>query len=87
MSEQQMRSEIEAAGMRLLQIGRRFGSELDAIVENDVGQFLWSAYRRETIVRTASPSMRHAGQTRRSVVTRARHRAWLGHVQLRHAAA
>jgi hypothetical protein len=45
--EEKMRAEIEAAGMAVVKIGPLFGSELYAIVENDFGQFLWSAYRRE----------------------------------------
>ena len=46
-SEQSMRREIEAAGLRVVQIGPLFGSSLDAIVENEAGQFLWSAWKKQ----------------------------------------
>jgi len=48
MNEATMRAEIEAAGLSVLRVGPLFGSELDAIVENGVGQFVWSHYRRQT---------------------------------------
>ena len=49
-SEQQMRAEIEAAGLTVLRIGALFGATLDAIVEGPSGQFMWSVYRREVLL-------------------------------------
>jgi len=51
MTETELRNEIarRAPQMRVLTIGALFGTEqLDAVVEDRRGQYLWSAWRRQT---------------------------------------
>ena len=51
MTETELRNDIarRAPQMRILTIGALFGNEqLDAVVEDRRGQYLWSAWRRQT---------------------------------------
>ena len=66
MTEQELRDEIERYAtpkLRVVQIGRLFCSEMDAIVENETGQFLWSAWRREMRSTLHKHDLPRGGQT------------------------
>jgi len=62
MTETDLRNEISqrAPQMRVLTIGKLFNSDdLDAVVQDRRGQYLWSVWRRQTDPPAIAPTPRH----------------------------
>ena len=60
MTETTLRNEItrRAPGLKIVSIGRLFGGkELDAVVEDRRGQYLWSVYERELNPQPPEPAL------------------------------